>query len=291
MNGCCDKSESILHEQFSNFPSEIQGMLDSGSSGNFLNEHSPQQNVEKQKMPLKINQPNGEKSVSKHKSELKISPESSKATRAAHAFEKMTFPSVSVAKLCDDGCTVVFDKHKATTVHKGKAIKEAPRDEMSELWTMNLQNLNECTNEQDKEFAMNVTTPEASENGIKKLLLFLHGALGCPTRSTLIKALKLGHLATWPGLTTQRIQKHIQENTMTDKGHMHMTRQIKKLKQEKTEQSQTEEEALNPQQETDNEKTNLNFARIEETGPCGTDQTGKFPVRSKKRQPTCICFT
>ena len=207
MNSCCDKSESILHEQFSNFPSEIQGTLDSGSSGNFLNEHSPQQNVETQKTPLKMNQPNGQKSVSKHKSELKIPPELSKATRAAHAFEKMTFPSVSVAKSCDDGCRVVFDEHKATTVHKGRTIKEAPRDEMSKLWTMNLQNLNECTNEQDKEFAMNVTTPEASENNIKMSMFFLHGALGHPTRSTSIKALKLGHLAMWPGLTTQRIQK------------------------------------------------------------------------------------
>ena len=237
MNGCCDKSKLMSHKQFSNFPSEIQGTLDSGSSGNFPNEHSPQQNVETQKTPLKMNQPNGQKSVSKHKSELKIPPELSKTTRAAHAFEKMTFPLASVAKLCDDGCTVVFDKHKATTAHKGRAIKEAPRDEMSKLWTMNLQNLNECTNDQDKECAMNVTMPEASENNMKKLTFFLHGVLGCPTRSTLTKALKSGRLATWPRLTTQRVHKCIQENITTDKGHMHMTRQVKKPKQEKTEQS------------------------------------------------------
>ena len=111
-------------------------------------------------------------------------------------------------------------------------------------------------------------------------MIFSHGALGHPTRSTLNKALKIGLLATWPGLTIQRIDKCMQENIITDKGHVHMTRQVKKPKNDQQEQSQAEEEALNPQQETDNKKTELNFVRMEETGSCGTDQTGKLPVRS-----------
>ena len=47
-----------------------------------------------------------------------------------------------------------------------------------------------------------------------------------------------------------------------------MTRQMKKPKNNQQEQSQTEEEALNPQQETDNEKTELKFMRTEETVSC-----------------------
>ena len=116
--------------------------------------------------------------------------------------------------------------------------------------------------------AMNVTTPETAENNTEQLMLFLHGALGHPTRSTLIKALKIGFLATWPGLTTQRIDKCTQENIITDKGHMHMTRQVKKPKNNQQEQSQAEEEALNSQQETDNKKKELNLVRTEETGSC-----------------------
>ena len=65
--------------------------------------------------------------MSKHKSELKIPLELSKKTREAHSFENMTFPPVSVAKLCDDGCMVIFDKKKASVMHKGKVTKEAPR--------------------------------------------------------------------------------------------------------------------------------------------------------------------
>ena len=86
----------------------------------------------------------------------------------------------------------------------------------------------------DKAMAMNVTTPETAENNTEQLTFFSHGALGHPTRSTLNKALKIGHLATWPGLTIQRINKPTQENIITDKGHMCMTRQNEETQEQST---------------------------------------------------------
>lgn len=74
----------------------------------------------------------------------------------------------------------------------------------------------------------------------------MHGATGYPTRSTLHKALKMGRITMWPGLTPQYVHKYIQENITTDKGHLHMTRQVKKRNQEKMKQNQNEDEALNP---------------------------------------------
>ena len=47
-------------------------------------------------------------------------------------------------------------------------------------------------------------------------------------------------------------------------------------------QQSTKDEALEPDQEPDNEKTNMHFARIEETGLCGTDQTEKLPYKSNR---------
>ena len=135
---------------------------------------------------------------------------------------------------------------------------------------------------------MNVKIPEEAENNIKRLILFLHEALGCPTKSTLIKAVKKGHLATWPGLTVKRINKYIKGNIINAKGHMHMSRQSNKRSRGRRSQlkdnntQNIEEEALNPTQETDNIKTNLHYAKIEETDLYGTDQTGKFPYRSKR---------
>ena len=119
--------------------------------------------------------------------------------------------------------------------------------------------------------------------------MFLYEAIAFPAKSTLIEAIRKGHFATWPGLTVKRVQKYVTQNIIHDKGHMHMQRQVKSKKEDNTaknkdntvaEKDATETESLNPIQEHNNSKTNEYFARIEETGLCGTDQTGKFPNTS-----------
>ena len=57
-------------------------------------------------------------------------------------------------------------------------------------------------------------------------------------------------------------QKHIQEDIITDKGHIHLIRQIKN----KTKNQIVTEEALEPQQETNNKKLQEYYVRIETTG-------------------------
>ena len=60
MDNCCNAHKAhSLHKQLSNFPSIFQGTLDSGSSGDFLNKNSPQQNVKKQTTPSETKQPDG----------------------------------------------------------------------------------------------------------------------------------------------------------------------------------------------------------------------------------------
>ena len=67
---------------------------------------------------------------------------------------------------------------------------------MTNLWTMKLQNLNDCNNKHDQELAMNVTIPKESQTNIQKLIIFLYEALGHPNKQTLIKAVIKGYLAT-----------------------------------------------------------------------------------------------
>lgn len=63
-----------------------------------------------------------------------------------------------------------------------------------------------------------------------------------------------------------------------------MSRQVKqKGKTIKTTEHQAPiDEALDPPQEPNNHKTNMHYARIEETGLFGTDQTEKLPYISKR---------
>ena len=153
----------------SNYPSVTKGILDSGSSGNFLTSKSPQKNITQQSTPLNINQPDGKKLQSEHKSELLILPQVSQMARESYAFKNITFPLISVAKLCDSDCTVVFVKTKAFIIHKGKIISEAPRDTISKLWTIDLQNQNDYTKKYEKDIAMNVTIHEEAENNTKRM--------------------------------------------------------------------------------------------------------------------------
>ena len=114
-------------------------------------------------------------------------PQLPQKARESYAFKNIKFPLISVAKLCDSDCTVVFVKIRAYIIYKRKIIVEAPRDTISKLWTMKLQNLNDCTKRHKQEIAMNVTIPEETESNIGRLILFLHEALGHPNKNSLIK--------------------------------------------------------------------------------------------------------
>ena len=93
----------------------------------------------------------------------------------------------------------------------------------------------------------------------------------------------------WPGLTKQRVKRHLEKSEATVKGHMHQQRQNVRStsKNEKIQTSQNEEF-----KEKTLEKSNLAFTTTHNlTEEIHTDQTGKFPIRySANNQYLCICY-
>jgi hypothetical protein len=57
------------------------------------------------------------------------------------------------------------------------------------------------------------------------LVHYLHKALFTPKKSSLVQAVKNGHLVTWPGLTEDAIHKHLKLTPVTVMGHMNQRRQ------------------------------------------------------------------
>ena len=53
-----------------------------------------------------------------------------------------------------------------------------------------------------------------------ELAMFYHQVLRSPPKSTLLKAIKNGHLRTLPGLTYELIKDYLPELPATDKGDM-----------------------------------------------------------------------
>jgi hypothetical protein len=76
------------------------------------------------------------------------------------------------------------------------------------------------------------------------LVKYLHKAMFSCTKSTLIHAVKKGHLATWPGLMEEAINKHLKLTPATAMGHMNQKRQ--KIRSTKEKVLETEDEDITP---------------------------------------------
>ena len=114
---------------------------------------------------------------------------------------------VSLAQLCDDDCLAIFSKFDVKILKNDTVIITGTRTPHG-LWSIPL------------------ATPTHQINGILRLdrsrealALYHHAALGSPSPSTLLRAIRRGHLTTFPGLTTQLISKHLPKSLATTLGH------------------------------------------------------------------------
>jgi hypothetical protein len=168
----------------------------------------------KYRTPLMVRLPNGATMDSSHTAELDI-PELNDAASKAHVFPGMANHSLlSVGQLCDEGYIVTF-KHASVTICNSQKsqILNSPRDLDIGLWRINLKQNN---NHIPEPIANNVY--ELRNTGA--LIHYLHKALFSPTKSALLKAVKDGHLITWPGLTEDAIHTHLKLTPATAMGHM-----------------------------------------------------------------------
>jgi hypothetical protein len=101
----------------------------------------------------------------------------------------------------------------------------------------------------------------------------------------MLQAVKDGHLITWPGLTEEAINKHLNLTPATAMGHMNQRRQnIQSTSKAPIEKQQTQDTDLDT-------KTHLVYAVVVDQGQLYTDLTGKFPVRSSKGNSyVMVCY-
>jgi hypothetical protein len=117
----------------------------------------------------------------------------------------------------------------------------------------------------------------------------MHKAMFSCTNYALIHAVKKGHIATWPGLTEDAINKKLKLTPATAMGHMNQKRQSIRSTNKKV-KSESEYEDITPQ--SSGGKTHLVFAVVFDQGQIYTDPTGNFPVRSSKgNNVLMICYS
>jgi hypothetical protein len=119
--------------------------------------------------------------------------------------------------------------------------------------------------------------PIAAANNVYEL----HNTGALANYLAFIKAVKQGHLTTWPGLTEDSINKHLKLTPATAMGHMNQKRQnIRSTSKVVTITSELEDTTVTPASNGD--KTHLVYEVVIDQGQLYTDSTGRFPQRSRK---------
>jgi hypothetical protein len=142
--------------------------------------------------------------------------------RSAHTINDIASHSLlSCGKMCDAGCTVLFDNGQAQVIDgnvsvQGRIIMHGQRDLSTGLLTVPLDTNNTKQNE-----SIN-SVYEISK--VYNTIQYLHAAAGSPVPSTFVKAIKAGNFTTWPTLTPEHVNKYLEKSEATVKGHFNQTR-------------------------------------------------------------------
>ena len=185
-------------------------LLDSGATGTFVS--SADAVYLRQSVPLSngptVLSASGTGMTATQRGTLPLSPLLSDAAQSAFVLDDLrTGTLISLAQLCDDDCTAIFSKNNVKIVKMNTVIINGTRTPNG-LWTIP------------------ITPPLHQANGIlrldktkQELALYYHATLGSPVSSTLLRAIRRGHLVTFPGLTTRLISKHLPKSMSTTLGH------------------------------------------------------------------------
>ena len=245
-------------------------IADTGTTVHFLTQNAPCEEITKSQDVIKVGIPNGQTMTSYVTTTLRHSKLSPNAT-TAHIFTNIQKLLLSISKFCDDGCTCTFTKGNLEITKNGENIITGQQNSNTGLWEIPLPL-------EHKAEAHNIFEIKR----IQQLVTYHHKTCFSPVTSTWLTAVKNNFFQAWPGLTTQRISRHLQKSEATEKGHMQQHRQNVRSTKGKIEDCPEQ-----PQK-----RTNAAFTTIYEMKKeISTDQTGKFPIRSSSNnQYIAICY-
>jgi hypothetical protein len=163
--------------------------------------------------------PNGETMDSTHTASLGI-PELSEASSVSHVFSDMANHSLlSLGQICNEGYCITFGVDGVTIYNStSKSILKGQWDLNTGLWRINLR-----SDKHKPTIAAANNVCELRSTGA--LVNYLHKAMFSTIKSALLRAVKKGHITTWPGLTEAAINNHLKTTPATAMGHMNQIHQ------------------------------------------------------------------
>jgi len=234
--------------------------------------------------------PDGSIICSTHTALLNI-PSLAIDSRRCHVFPALnaTGSLLSIGKLCDSGCTAVYDKTTVTIQRDGIVILRGHRDPTSRLWMIDIN-----SGSSGSALAAAAMTHGGGDSAAATVA-FLHAALGSPATSTLIAAIEKGFISL-PALTAESVRRNRPTSLATAKGHLDQTRQGQRSTSTNMNNIFFDEETTNdmfPENSPKEPRTRLVLTKVLEARQLPTSQhyvdaTGRFPVRSQRGNEYCM---
>jgi hypothetical protein len=182
---------------------------------------------------ITVIQPGGNRMTTTHAIDLllrNLPPEA----QLGHHLPGLVNNLLSVATLVNAGCEVFFHCTSCKVTFDGTVILQGWRDPKNKLWHVKIMDDGWTTNlhvpipDSDPEPFMIAlaTPPTAWANSLyefsttHKLTHFFYACLNFPVVSTLILTLNAGYLKGFPGLTADRVHRHIDDSVESKRGHM-----------------------------------------------------------------------
>ena len=199
-------------------------MLDSGTTGNFISVRANVANIRPTSAPISAVIPNGDTIVSTHDCDIDW-PFLPPQARKGHILPGLANISlISVVKLCDAGCTVIFEPTQCIIKYMGQTVITGIKCDRTKLWLIPLSPHDNKSCELPNLTPNQINAVYDTETKTE-MVQYLHQCLLSPPKSTLLKAIKNDQLLGFPGLTEALVKKYLHPAPATIKGHMHRSRQ------------------------------------------------------------------
>ena len=195
---------------------------------------------------------------------------------------------MSVGKICDAGCTAIFNstsveiyqnKHVNITTKNKPIISGTRNSPIKPLYSIQLPLTNTTTTSTASTNNIPIHHINASVHNpsIRNRVAFYHAALFSPTVATWLNAHNKKFLDSWPAITATQIAKYAPLSIATIQGHRHAHRSnIRSTKSTKAGPLPLTYTASTANAEEITRTNNIFIENIEITGRTFSDQTGGF---------------
>jgi len=261
-------------------------LIDSGASSIFLVPTAPMTNVNPAAPAITIGAAAGPPIQSAASCDLAITKVPSDFPRSGHVVEGFHENLVGIGPICDAKYSVLFTEDAVRIISpNGTVVLNGWRETTGHrLWRMSLLPSEDAI----RPFSGTHPVMESSLAAfsaydlpsVGALVRYFHAATGFPVRDTWLKAIKAGNFKSWPGLTLENASKYCPSTIETLKGHMVQTRAHVRSTKPKTPKASTPSPSPSVPSQTEKPSNELHI-RVENISKLYTDDTGRFPVRSR----------